>query len=430
MYLPKKFFAFTLLILFTLPLYAQVQGDLSRKFFGNWSVTLGGGPNIFFGDVKVNPIWPVSENDNEWRFAGTVSLNRQISYVFTIRAQALYGEIAGTKRNYKDGSPANLTFSGNVFDYNLNATVNFSNLFARYNPLRKFFIYGTLGVGLSNWKTQLYDLATRQQIGGSGSKGNWTTEGLLTGGLGAWVNIADKVNLGVEWTVRGVNSDKMDATTGGFPYDVYSLLSLNITYNFNKRNPGSFKPAQQKKQLGPQPPKPQPEAPAKVSSQEPRSKLDMYDPSLLGPPVAKRDSLLGKKQTKYPATPADSLTPFEKLMQGESAVLQTEDDLTHDAGGPKEKGITYRIQVFAYHEDTFTAEAIRERFGIDRPVWKEYSGGWYRYTTGSLRTLAEANVLLAEIKQQFGIHDAFIAKYLDGYRVPVKAKKTALKKKR
>jgi len=424
----QRFFISVSLIILIFPANAQVQGELNRKFFGNWSVTLGGGPNIFFGDVKVNTFWPVNEYDNEWRFAGTFSLNRQLSYVFSVRAQVFYGEIAGTKRNYKGGAPANLTFDGNIFEYNLNGTVNFSNLFARYNPLRKFFIYGTLGVGLSNWQTKLYDLNTHQEIGSSGSPGNWTTEGMLMGGVGAYVNIADKVNLGLEWTAHGVNSDKLDATVGGFQFDVYSLLALNVTYNFNKRQPASFKPAQSKKQLGPQPVKAQQPETVKVSP-EPRTKMDMYDPSLLGPPVAKRDSLMASRVSQERRQSQDTLTPYERLMMGEKSSLALEEDPA-DGSGPQEKGITYRVQVFAYRADTFSAEMIRERFNLDRPVWKEFSEGWYRYTTGSFKTLADAKIYLTEIKQQFGVQDAFIARYNDGFRIPLKPKTYSSRKKK
>ncbi|MEI6456729.1 MAG: hypothetical protein WCO93_10620, partial [bacterium] len=241
----KCIFVSGVFLLLFLPMVSlpQTQGTLGRRFFSNWSISLSGGPNIFFGDLKVNRFWPANTNMNEWRFAGSFMLIRQISHVFAIRGQVLYGQISGTKRNYKDGAPANQYFEGDLFEYNLNATINFSNLFFRYKPQRKFFIYGTLGAGLSNWYTKVKDLQTHEVIGGSGYPSNWTTELVIPAGLGAYVNLGDKVNLGLEWTLRALNSDKLDGTVGGYPYDMYTFLSFNVTYNFNKPHSGKLAPA-------------------------------------------------------------------------------------------------------------------------------------------------------------------------------------------
>lgn len=331
----------------------------------------------------------------------------------------LYGNIAGTKRFNADGSAASVYFEGDIFDYNLNGTINFSNLFARYNPQRKFFIYGTLGIGLSNWITEKKDLNTHEIIERSGYANNWTTEGMVMGGLGAYVNIADKVNLGAEWTFRGVNSDNMDITPGGFPYDIYSLCALSLTYNFNKRTPGALKPAQPEKALGPQPPKPQPPTPVQPQ-QQPETKMDVYNPALMGPPIAKRDSLLGIKTGQQSKKPYDSLTPYERLMGEVKPPISGEVSIPPADEQPVEKGKTYRIQVFAYPNDSLTAESIRSKFNIAEPVWREYSEGWYRYTAGSFPSWQTAKVFLQHVKTQYGVLDAFIARYQNGIRVPSK----------
>ncbi|MCX6284145.1 MAG: SPOR domain-containing protein [Bacteroidetes bacterium] len=80
------------------------------------------------------------------------------------------------------------------------------------------------------------------------------------------------------------------------------------------------------------------------------------------------------------------------------------------------KGISYRVQVFAFKEDTYSAEQIREKLKLSQTVSKEYSGGWHRYTIGSFTDLAEAKKLMSELRTSKEIPDAFIAKYINGKR--------------
>jgi len=403
----RKSFPVLLGILFFLIIskgFTQVQGQLSNRFFANWAVGVSGGPNIFFGDLKVNKFWPASKNMNEWRFAGSFYLLRQISHVFSLRAQVLYGEISGTKRVYKDGAPCNQYFEGNILEYNLNTMINFSNLFFRYSPERKFFFYGTVGAGLSNWITKVKDLQTKQQIGGSGTASNWTTEVVVPAGLGAYYSFADKVNLGIEWTLRGVGSDKLDATVGGFQYDMYSLFSLNLTYNFNKRNPGTFKPAQRTNPIAPQP--------ARMQLPEPKSGPEdqQVQTPIIFPPE-KPDSLNTRKEINPDEKTGEQLTeePLAPIIDSPEAA-------------PVVPGLSFRVQVFAFSTDEYSAEAIRKRFKITQPVWKEFSDGWYRYTVGSFKTLKAADSFRQQLRAQKKIMDAFVARYKDGVRITIHAK--------
>lgn len=385
---------------------AQTQGVLGKKFFSNWSVSVSGGTNIFFGDLKVNKFFPATHNMNEYRYAGSFSLIRQISHVFAIRGQLLYGEIAGTKRNYKDGAPANLYFEGNIFEYNLNATINFTNLFFKYKPERKFFIYGTLGAGFSNWITKKKDLNTHQQIGGSGSPSNWTTEIVIPAGLGAYYSFADKVNLGVEWTLRGLNSDKLDATVGGYPYDMYSLLSLNLTFNFNKRNSGKLKPAQYSTPQGILLPKPPVnEIPPEVLEKAAREKNSTESVAITPPPPLNEVTTPGSAIQKNIISP-----PVTSEIEGDETFSLND------------QGITYRVQVFASHDPSHTPESIQQSLRLSMPVDKEFSENWYRFTIGPFNSWKAAEVLMKKLKA-LGLKGVFIVRYADGRRIPPGTKK-------
>lgn len=397
---------FTITLLFVVvAAQSQTQGVLGKRFFDNWSIGVSGGPNIFFGDLKVNRFWPVSNNMNEWRFAGSIYVIRQLSHVFSLRGQLLYGQIAGTRRVYSDGAPCNQYFEGYLAEPNLNIMVNFMNMFG-YSPTRKFFVYGTVGVGMTFWHTKKYDLVSHAQIGEARKAfPDWTKEGSIPAGLGAYYNINDKLNLGLEWTLRGLNSDKLDATVGGFQYDMYSYLSVNLTFNFNKRNQGTLKSANMGKNLGPVPPKP--DIPIEQKKTEKPSDLYNQKPSLKSPTLVDSTALYNQRV-------------LDENQHQEEILDETSDPLIQS--GPIETGLTYRIQIFAFKTDSHTAEAIQNRFHLTQPVYKEYTDSWYRFTVGSFKTLQAAKTFLIQVKTKNKVKDAFIARYKDGVRIPAQQK--------
>lgn len=404
----RMFKCVTILLLlgFSLSSFAQTQGVLGRGFFKNWSIGIGGGPNIFFGDLKQDSFLPVSSNMNEWRYAGTFTLTRQLGYVFALRAQVLYGEIAGTKREDKStGLPYNRYFEGNILEYNLNTTINFSNFAFGHKPSRKFFVYVTLGGGVSTWATKKKDLVTHQLVARSDSNGKWSMAAMVFGGLGAYYNFGDKVNLGIEWTMRGVNSDMMDLTPGGFRYDAYSLAQITLTYNFNRRNPAELKSPSSGKQLGPMPDKPVPLPPVATVTEKPVQDPSKKLPELITPlRFPTRDTTA--QSSRYMTT--DTLDMPEEAI--DSSLLLGEDE------APLVMGLSYRVQVFAYRTNEYPAEAIRERFNLDERVYREYTDEWYRYTVGSFKTLKAAKNHMYQLRRN-GIPDAFVARYNDGIRI-------------
>lgn len=399
---------FLLLLLGTLLvphlLFSQTQGVLSKKWYGNWSVGISGGPNIFFGDLKVHKFFPATTNMNEIRYAGSFYLIRQLSHVFALRGQVLYGELSGTKRVYKSGGACNQYFEGNILDYSLNTTINFSNLLFRYKPKRIFFIYGTLGVGMSNWITKKKDLQTHQQIGGSGSASNWTTEWMIPAGLGAYFNIRDKVNLGVEWTLRGVNSDKLDATVGGFPYDMYSYLSLNLVYNFNKRNPvelESVNPTMPPVSL----PAPSYESSETKNAEDPGEITSVQNRAFSGDTL----ELILMENTE---TIAGNDTIEDSSLLEETAII---DETPYQHPGI-EPDIFYRVQIMASSTGKQTPAFVQQYFRLSIPVTKERSEGYYRYYVGEFEQEAEANQLAKTLQRKPGLQHAFVVKYINGRR--------------
>ena len=383
-----KYLYIILLIAGAVPGYSQVQGILGKGFTDNWSFGVGAGPNIFFGDLKEQPFWPVTSNMNEVKFGGTATLTKQFSHVFALRGQFLYSELSGTKRDHTDLKPNNEYFNGNVLEGNLNATINFSNLLTKgYFPKRKIFVYGTFGIGSSSWNSNVKQLGTNLPLRLSDSQGAWTTALVAMAGVGAYVNIHDKVNLGIEWTLHGVNSDRVDATVGGYKYDAYSMLAVTLTYNFNKYNPGK---------------EPEP--------------LKVFVP-VIQPPVAETKPAESELPEILPAT--DSIvqdTIADKLD------FPAETDTVKAAPGPQEKGNNYRVQIFAFTSDKYTAQEVRDKYHLDQEVYKDFSDGWYRFTIGYFTAYADAKAMKLQMRKR-GFKGAFITKYSNGTRVPTHGSK-------
>lgn len=377
-----KYFLLTLFIAFSIPSFSQTQGVLGKRFFDNWSVGVGGGPNIFFGDLKVFQFWPATENMNELKFGGTFTLTRQFSHVFAIRGQFLYSEISGTKRLYGDGSPCNEYFDGTILEGNINTTINFSNLFAKhYKPQRKFFIYGTIGIGVSNWNSNVKQLGTGIPLRASDSLSKWTTVAMGLAGLGAYVNLGDKINVGLEWTLHGVNSDKLDVTKGGFKYDAYSMVALNLTYNFNKRKPGKEPDTNQNKIY----------VPVYVQPQIKETKPVEIQPIIIEPEVD--------------TTEIDSISEAIEL----SPVLDPENLPSIN----RPSGLTFGVQILALKNNKYTAQEVRDKYNLEQEVYLDFSDGWYRFSVGSFRGYAEAKGLRAQLRKQ-GFKGAFITSYNNG----------------
>ncbi len=383
----SRFLLFIMLVCRILSAPAQVQGVVGSRFTDNWSIGLGAGPNIFFGDLKAYSFWPATSNMNEVKFGGTATLSKQFSHVLSLRGQFLYSELSGTKRHTRAHVPYNLYFDGNILEGNLNLLVNFSNLFSGvYKPGRKFFVYGTVGLGPTSWNSNVKELGTGTPVRRSDTLGNWTTALMGMAGIGAWVNLGDKVNIGLEWSLHGVNSDKVDATVSGYKYDAYSMLSVNVTYNFNKPHPG--KAPEPKVQLVPVVVPP----PVQEKTEEPLPDV------IASPDTTRIDTLQEITEIPEETEPADSLANLS------------------------EQGVVFRVQLFALRARKYTAEEARAKYRFDQEVTIDAADGWYRYTLGPFTGYAEAKALKNKMRKR-GFSGAFVTRYYNGARVPVHGKK-------
>ena len=107
--------------------------------------------------MKQYDFWPTPK-ERKWGFGGNV--NVQVSPVLSFQLQGLMGKLAGIKRNFLDGTPANLKFDANIYEGSLNFTLSLNRWFTpnltKMNEKVNFYLLG--GVGLISFRTQLRGL--------------------------------------------------------------------------------------------------------------------------------------------------------------------------------------------------------------------------------------------------------------------------------
>lgn len=370
-------------IMTSLILLGAASVNAQLDFRGYLTAGAGGGTNIFFGDLKQKDFFPVSENNNEWRFGGSAYLQYHVSPVFSIRGQGLYGEISGTKRDL------NRYFDATVLEGNFNAVVNFSNWFGQYNPDRFLSVYGFVGIGMTNYTTDLKYLSNDQPI--SEDKDNDGIigphyVGTVPGGLGLMFRLAHGLHLDLEFSLRALDTDLLDKTKGDFEYDMYSYNSLSLGIDIGK--PGKAKSA----------PRAEPDFAQQAESPDDAEADQETDEGM--PDEAAHD---------------DEETTETKQPEPENIVVEevVEPVLVEQPAAE----IVYKVQVCAMKKRELNMPAFRKQFNFERPIQQNYQDGYYLYSTGSFSTYAEAKKLRDEIRKENKLPGAFVVAYRNGKRL-------------
>lgn len=200
----------------------------------NWSVQLSTGPTIHYGDIMDHELFfPATDNNKAWNFSGAFALERRLNPYLSVRGQLLYGKLGGTRSSVTNPR----YFEADIFDYSVQARIDLLNLFTNNNTNRNYNIYGLLGVGLSNWETDLINAKNNNILSRSGGVDvgmlKMTTEGFIPAGGGISYGLNNNFTLNLESTMRIANSDDMDAQkSGDSQYDMYSFTSLGLSYSF------------------------------------------------------------------------------------------------------------------------------------------------------------------------------------------------------
>lgn len=201
--------------------------------YNKWSVDLHSGLMLLFGDIKQYPLMPVADYNSEYKFGFGLSVNHQLSTTFNIKANLLFGTLAGTKRQLNRTSRAEIT------EYSLLSNMSLNNLFFPNKTACRLKVYAIGGVGFFSFRSSLRRLNSNKFITGYGYDATGRSQTSLHSGIvvplgmGIKYRIDDDVDLGIESTYRLTNTDKLDAADwAGTASDKYVYTSVTVTYKF------------------------------------------------------------------------------------------------------------------------------------------------------------------------------------------------------
>jgi hypothetical protein len=367
-------------ILFALLISNNIKAQ--NKSF--WELNYNIGTSVFLGDIKQNQWLPAND---EWRLGTGVQFGKQISYVFGIRGQLLYGQMAGKRTQW------NRYFQSEYFETNVNATVSLNNLFGTKRSDRLFNIYLIGGIGVTQYNTSVYELGTNKfitRVGKGGVNGNGTgfggrtLEGILTAGMGIDFRINDNIHINFESVHRGMNSDAFDAWEKGFPYDIYNYTSIGVSW--------------------------------RIVMQNRKQKVETINQAR---PQEIKQVFINHEET-VPDTIEQVVIRYVKYVEPEETaeIKESFQPKKSETILPEQHEVEFRVQILAKLNTSVSINYLSKKYGIPADQIQEGRHALYfTYSVGSFASYEKAQEKRDLIRTKYGISDAFVTAYYKGIRL-------------
>jgi OmpA-OmpF porin, OOP family len=201
-----------------------------------WSISVYTGPSQFYGDLREYDFWPVGsgESFNTRSERGTMhlgaSLGKQFTYLFGGRLDIGGGNLKGMKRRIY-----NSYFNANYFQADLAGTVNLKGLLFGGNKLKRWKMDVYAGFGQAWFRSTAYELGTgriqrrsddsptlRNNFNELNQKASgYTQEWVIPVGFNTSYELTKNIDLGLDFRLNHVNTEKLDATVGGDNSAIY-----------------------------------------------------------------------------------------------------------------------------------------------------------------------------------------------------------------
>ena len=402
-------------ILFVLLFLNKV--DAQKVQPNRWFINANGGISVFYGDVKRYDYIPDWESPSEIQAMYSASLGKEISKIFSVRAQFLYGDLSGHKKS------ARYHFNSVVMGGHILADVNLYYLFTgvRYGDT-KMNIFTSLGVGYMNWDSKLYydtPLADGTELMDASKTGALS----FPASLSAEYLFNKNFSANVEGLLYVVTSDEVDAKPGGIKVDMISYYSLGITYKFHSKK--TARRSKVKYELDPsiyeaKPGDPQYREPeskvavAKVEEKKIELPKEQLNPNVVTPTEVVVVDV--KKQTEMDNQQAikhdEEKFPINHKLE-EKAIAKEVWAGKSENPWPE---IKFSVQILA-SKSNIGVDEMKKRIGIPEKIVEKYDGEWYRYSAGEYDKLWLAKELRNKLRSNEGIKDAFIVVYRNEERI-------------
>ena len=237
----KKILSLIYLLLVFTVFTVSVNAQRHYKFSSNWNTSFFVGTTNFHGDVSDsgnsfkdnNPFSKYFYQDR--RFGLGIYVDKMFNPYIGMRGLLMYATMKSTKESEK------LYFEGNFYEYSLSGLLDLTNIFLGHDKYRAYQVYGFLGIGMTETKSELFNLTNDSllnQIGykveKEGRNPKRLTEVVMPVGIGARYKINKQLSVFGEFTSHIVFSNKIDAyAVDGTIQERVGLINVGLTYFFS-----------------------------------------------------------------------------------------------------------------------------------------------------------------------------------------------------
>lgn len=386
----------TLFVIISTILIFPSEAKSQRVKPNRWVLRADGGVSIFFGDVKRYDYIPDFNKPSEIHPMFGASVGKEISKVFTIRGQFLYGQLGGHKKS------AHYYFDADIIGGHVITDINLNYLFtnARFGDSR-LNIITSLGVGYMNWNSTLfYDNPPKD------------SDGIMATNVGGNISfpvalsfeyiLSKHFSLNLEGLLYIVNSDEVDAKPGGIKVDMINYNNLGITYKIiNKKK---AKRTEIKYALDPELYEPKPKDTKQedeiVSNKQIEDSTNVIKPDI----VIENENLAQQLEAeKY---------RINHELEKEAIKKETWADKS-DNPWPE---IEFSVQILATKKQLDIGK-LQADYDIAEEMNVRFDGELYRYSVGKYDKMWRAKELRNILRSREGIADAFIVVYRNNERI-------------
>ncbi len=363
-----------------------------------WQINYNLGFTQFYGDASNTGYF--NKLSGQIDFATGATARIYFNPVFALGANFLYGNLKSIKNSQASVSSANYTFTGKYFDANLQAYIDFTNLFWGVND-RKLSVYGFIGIGYATWKSQLDNNISGTTTSSGDPIGTDTYKNVgfsMPAGLGINYMLGDSWAVNFDISLRTVFDDDVDVWRDGFKYDQPLYTGFGISYFINR----NIEKADKRKRTT--------DAPVQRSSYQKSNKKRKTE---TGPAIIEQ----------APVDPAARVSFYDYnysqvKKSADDNTVSTKTESTTPYKSQISSGIYYRVQILAVSRKVSNLKSLKTKYNISGDIYEDYSGGIYRYSTGIFSTYNEALIYARSLKNR-GISDAFVVAYENGHKISI-----------
>jgi len=365
-----------------------------------WYFAADGGVSVFFGDVKRYDYVPDVESPGEIKPMFSGSFGKEISKVFGVRSQFLYGGLSGHKKS------ADYNFSSLLLGAHVMADINLVYLFSntRFGNSR-LNVLASIGGGYMQWNSTLYydtPLKDGTDIMNTSNDGSLSFPGSLS--LEYLIN--KNLSVSAQGMLYVITSDEVDAKAGGIKMDMVNYNSLGVIYKIKSKHKAKRRKINYA--LDPKLYEPKP-----GDIPEKKEEVVQQENGLIEQEDIPNEDVIDKKELADQQV-GEVEFPIDHELEKEAIEKETWTSPTEDAW----PDIVFSVQILASKAQHEPKE-LQDTYKISEKVYEKMDekDNLFKYVVGKYDKLWRAKETRNIMRSQVGIEGAFIVVYRNNERI-------------